>query len=154
MSVKDAMEKYSARLLRAPRTKKNKKPERDLVQIPCVEWMRQRGWSVNIYESKAIFSPTAGRYIGQSMLPGTCDCMGVDQAGHGVFLEFKAPGRLKTIKHHQRKFLLEKIDSGAFGAVVDSVVRLGEIYETWIKLRLEDKFDEAKEYLKNKIIYK
>ena len=131
-------------------TRKNSKPEKDLVQKPCMKWMRERGWSVNVFEAKATWSAARGRYISQSVPAGTCDCMGNMPDGHGVAIEFKAPGRLVTFCDNevQEEFLKNKVDGGVFACVVDSVERLAEIYEAWAPLKASNDMTRAKEYLR------
>lgn len=141
-STIDALNKYYERQLpnsspQAPR-RKNEKPEKD-VEKDCVKWMRDNGWSVNIFEAKATYSPEAGRYIQQGMKAGTCDCIGNTDLGVAVAIEFKALGKLSTFNREdnfrQRNFIVTKINSNAFACVVDSVDRLSSIYLRWMELK-------------------
>lgn len=131
--VREAMEKHHAKLAnKNQRFTKNRKPEKDVERF-CLAWMREQGWDVQIIESKATFNPRAGRYLrNTSVTTGTCDCIGTLPNGVFVAVEFKAPGRLNTFAHDrnfaQRDYLLAKIHSGAFAAVVDSVARLEKIF--------------------------
>jgi hypothetical protein len=134
------MENHHASLLKkaAKPARKNSKPERELVQIPCINWMRSRGWSVDVYEAKATFDPRSGSYRQQAMKAGTTDCMGCDNVGNSVVIEFKAPGRRSSFNSEkrflQKKFLLEKLNLGCFAVVVDDVLELERIYFHWLSL--------------------
>jgi len=129
--VRAAMARHHERQLKAegePK-RKNKAPEKE-VERECLEWMRRQGWSVNVFEAKATWDKR-GFYRGQAMKEGTPDCIGCDSFGTFVAVEFKAPGRLSTLRPLQRKYLVEKIERGAFAAVVDSASRLQDCYELW-----------------------
>lgn len=151
MSAKDALNNYYAKLLKPKRKRQkgNLKPEKK-VEADCLLWMRSEGWSVQIIEAKATFNPYAGRWIGQPVSPGTPDCLGNTQDGLSVFVEFKAPGRLRTFNcirnTRQREFIEEKINSYCFAAVVDSVDLLKIIYEGYKQAVILSK-DAAKQYL-------
>lgn len=127
-------------------TRKNEKPEKELTEKPCLAWLRQHGFSVNIFEAKATYNPKADLWLQQSMRSGVVDCIGVDPEGLAVFIEFKAPKRLSTLRDNQRKFLIEKINSGAFASVVDSVDRLKRVYSQWQWYRSID-INDAKDFL-------
>lgn len=128
----------------------NDKPEKE-VEKACLVWMREQGWSVQIYESKATYSEAAGRFISQNMKAGTADCMGNMASGIGVAVEFKAPTKLSTFSapanHRQQEFMKEKIYSGCFAVVTDSVHRLYTIYLNWVDLRGMGLIEESKHYL-------
>lgn len=132
-----------------PRDKKNKKPEK-IVEKACLEYMRAVGWSVQIFEAKATWSPQQNCYVSQGMKAGTCDCMGSTDEGIAVAVEFKAPGRLSTFNREdnylQKNFILEKINSNAFACVVDSADHLREIVVKW-KLFRKDGLEAARNYL-------
>jgi hypothetical protein len=119
-------------------TRRNGKPEKE-VEYTCVAWMKSQGWSVNVFEAKATYSPTAGIWKQQAMSGGVADCMGNTQDGIAVAIEFKAPGYLSTFNSparvKQRAFVIDKINSGAFACVTDSVERLKDIYTRWRELR-------------------
>ena len=114
--------------------RKNGKPEK-LVEAECLFWMRQQRWSVQIVESKATFDPRRGVYRNQSVSAGTCDCMGTLPDGIAIYIEFKAPGKLKTFNREknqrQIQYIKSKIEMNAFACVVDSAKLLEEIYITW-----------------------
>lgn len=126
------------------------KPEKE-VEKACLKWMRERGWNVAIYESKATFNEKAGRFISQNMKAGTADCMGHLPDGIGVVVEFKAPKRLSSYaaekNHRQQEFVKQKIDAGCFACVTDSVERLADIFAMWQYKRSERGVSESKRYL-------
>lgn len=137
--VQRAMENHHKKLLKdsAPK-RKNQKPERN-VQDACLAWMRGLNWDVQIYEAKATFDPRSNVWRNQAMPSGTCDCMGIDDMAHAVFIEFKAPGRRSSFNspknYKQKRFITEKIQRGAFAVVVDSVEVLQRIYFGWLELK-------------------
>lgn len=127
----------------------NAKPEKE-VEKACLEWMRSRGWTVDIYEAKATYNPAAGRYVSAAMKAGTCDCMGSTEDGLMIAVEFKAPGRLSTFnseaRYRQRQFIVDKINSNCFACVTDSVQRLEDILTQWMKIKSQD-LGAARAYL-------
>jgi hypothetical protein len=149
---KAAIERYYKR--QEPKTQRqrvhNKKPEKE-VEKACLAWMREKGWTVAIYESKATYSEAAGRYVSQSMKAGNADCMGHLPGGIGVVVEFKAPAKLSTFaaekNYRQQEFIKAKIDAGCFACVTDSVERLAEIFAVWSQKRSSHGIDEAARYL-------
>lgn len=130
--------------------RKCKKPEK-LVQNDCLEWMRNKGWQVEIYEAKATFDPRIGKYRQQSMKAGTCDCMGITPDGHSVAIEFKAKDRRNTFNKpsnfRQREFILGRINFGAFAVVVENSNQLETFYNNWISILEEKGQAHAKNYL-------
>jgi len=125
--------------LQGTSSKRNTHPERDLVQKPCMIWMRAMKWDVEVYEAKATYDPRAGCYRNQAMKAGTTDCMGTLPNGLSVIVEFKAPGKLATFNqdrnHKQKEFVIKKINTNAFAVVVDSVERLKELYYEWAVIK-------------------
>lgn len=129
------------------RSVKNLRPEKDLVQMPCMIWMKQQGFSVEIYESKAVWDSKAQSYVTKGMKSGTPDCMGCTNQGYAVYIEFKAPGRRATLKPHQRHFLITKAQCGAFACVIDDLEYLKAVWVKWIAKRVDGHFNEAKAFL-------
>lgn len=121
-------------------------PERD-VQDEVIKWLRSNGFSINVVESKATFDLKSNRYIGQSVKQGFVDLVGNYKTGLSVFIELKAPGRRYTLRDNQRKFLLEKINSGCFAVCVDSVMLLKNQFERFMLHHSRQQFDLAKEFL-------
>jgi len=131
--------KTIAKLNGTAKKRKNEKPEK-LVEKACVDWMRNQGWKVEIYESKA--TQVNGIWRNQAIKAGTPDCQGVTPDGLAIAVEFKAKGKLKTFtnpkNYRQQEFIKSRINMGAFAAVVDDVETLKKIYEEWeIKRRIE-----------------
>ena len=144
--VRQAVENFHKRELKSssPPSRKNNRPEKQ-VESNCLHWMRQMDWSVEIFESKATYNPNIGVYKQQSMKQGTPDCIGCDAEGAFVAVEFKAPGRKSTLRPLQRKYLMEKIEHGAFAVCVDSAESLAEHYRQWCDLARDPK--SRKEFL-------
>lgn len=102
------------------------KPEKDVEKF-CLEWARNQGWNVNIYEAKSTWNESLGRYINQSIIPGHPDMAGNTDFGLAAYVELKAPGKRSTIRLAQWEFLVAKIETGCFAVCVDSAQAL-EIY--------------------------
>lgn len=134
--------------------RRNEKPEK-LVEHACLEWMRNKGWSVQIIESKSTFDPKRQRYISQTTKAGTCDCFGVTDDGYAVFVEFKAQGKRNTFaldkNFRQAEYLTSKIRTGAFACVVDSPQLLEETYTNWVNLKSLEGLKPAIEFLLNQL---
>lgn len=144
-SVAAALHRHHEKQLTQPDKPKrsNEKPEKEVEKI-CLAWMRAHQWSVQIYESKATLKDGVWRQ--QAMKQGNADCQGSTDDGLSVAIEFKAPGKLSTLRFHQRQFLTDKINANAFACVVDSLERLQIIYAQWLKLRAVG-LGEARTYL-------
>ena len=132
-------------------SRKNDSPEFDLVHVPCVKWMRQQGWLVETYDSKATWSTEQQTWKNQGMKAGTTDSMGVLPNGIALAVEFKAPGKLSTFNlnknYRQREFVMARINHNAFSCVVDSVERLILIHDEWRRLRIVEGVKASREYL-------
>lgn len=130
MSARDALEKYSRRHaagLGRP-TRQNSKPEFE-VKKAAMAWLRTNGFSCQVVESKGVYSIEHGRYTSGQTKAGTSDLFGCGPGGIAVYIELKAPGRRSTLKEHQRQFLIEKIQAGAFAVCADSVECLANAWE-------------------------
>ena len=130
------------REMNGPKVKKGR-PEFELTVKPVKKWADECGWSVDIVESRAVYSHDAGRYLDGQTVEGFPDIVGCDITGHALYIECKAPGNWRGLKPHQREFLIKKIERGAFAACVDSVKRLAETYGAWACLPVA----QRKEYL-------
>jgi hypothetical protein len=87
------------------------------------------GIYLSVIDSKAIYSKFKEAYSKNYCVPeGAPDLWGNDSNGVAVFLELKAPGKLKTLRASQRLFLERKIEQGCFAACVDSPKHLFELY--------------------------
>lgn len=135
MSAKDALNKYYANEMHKQEkertgtpTRRNQKPEFELTKKPCWKWFKAEGFSMSIVESRAVYCFESGRYLSGQAESGFCDAVGCTPDGLGAFVEFKAPGQRSNLKEHQRQFLLEKINKGAFAVCVDSVECLENIW--------------------------
>ena len=151
-STSDALTNYFKKQIKPDAKRKRKtngKPEK-AVEKACLAWMRSKGWSVQIYEAKATYNPQAGRWVSSAMKAGTADCQGNTPSGTTVVVEFKAPGRLTTFNndknHRQKEYIVEKIRSNCFAAVVDSARRLEEIFDGYEQALLVSK-DQAQMFL-------
>ena len=111
------------------------KPEKK-VQIFDVEpWLRQHGFSYEVYDSKGQFSAKLGRYVKNSgMKKGTPDIMGCSPDGLAVYIELKEPRKDHLLRLDQFLFLHAKIRSNAFAVVVSSQSQLSEYYQTFLGL--------------------
>jgi len=136
--IEAALNSYFKKQLPRKTRRKNSSPEKE-VQNECLKWLKQNGFSVDIIEVST-YDARLKRNITKKMKSGICDCIGNNSEGYAVFIEFKAKGRLSTLKEHQKQFLLKKINSNAFACCVDSKERLEEIYEKWFSLRKKGYF--------------
>ncbi len=145
--VTRAVENFLTKSLKRPTGRKNKCPERG-VQDLVMNWLRANNFSCNVVESKAVYNPKAGRYISGQAIEGFPDVCGCDPNGLGVFIELKAPGKLTTLRHKQREFLLDKISHNAFACVIDSADGLEFLYKRWLRLRFSKKAADAQNMLR------
>jgi hypothetical protein len=134
-SLKRSLANFYSRqdkLLLPKQTQKRMQPEKELRKsiIPLFE---QRGFFVLRLESQAVFSPKLGRYLNQQVSSGTSDLILCSPHGHFFAVELKAPGRLNTLKPHQREFLTHVIHQGGFACVIDSIERFDDLYSTYLK---------------------
>lgn len=134
------------------RKKKNQRPEKELVEKPCIAWMKSRGFRYKIIEAKATWSPEQGCWKSQAVKAGTLDCHFTDTFGQSCWVEFKAPGKRSTIHNPNRalqlKCLIDEINANCFAAVVDSVEMLESIYDRWRYIRMDEgRWDLAREFL-------
>lgn len=144
--IRKSIEAFNEKNDPARKKRSNSKPEKK-VEADCLKWLRDSGFSIDVFESKATYNPNSGRYISQSMKSGITDSIGCDPFGHACFIEFKAPGRLSTLRENQRDFLVEKINHGAFGCVVDSVEKLVWIYKRWKMIVKSEGVENGKGFL-------
>lgn len=143
MSAKDAFYSYLDKHAKQnkdsdkPR-RKNKTPEADL-QGEIILKGRRDDFKFYITDSSARWSNEAEAYISEKYESGMSDLTG-DRDGLACYIEVKAPGRISTLKMHQREFLLKKIDRGCFACCVDSYEL---VLETWIKWRQKGNYKEV-----------
>lgn len=92
----------------------------------------QLGLDMDVIDSSATYSKNQERYQVSKAAPvGFPDLVGSNQEGFAIFIELKAPGKLKTLRPAQRQFLLRKAQAGCFAAVVDSAELLFDLYCLW-----------------------
>ncbi len=145
MSAQKALYNYHAKQLpknnRAGR--KNKKPEKD-VEKSCLKWMRGHGMNVDIIEAKGGYN---NAYNVIPVKAGFSDCVGNDNLGRALYIEFKSKGNKNRLMEHQRQFLLNKIHTNSFAIVCDSVDHLSNSYNIWAGLYDYGKYERAREFL-------
>lgn len=112
--------------------RKNAKPEQVLVKA-VLEFAKNLGLHLHIVEAKAVYSQSAGRYLNSMTEAGMPDLIG-NYEGLSVWIECKAPGRVSTLKEHQRLFLANKASQGCFACCIDNVKTLKERFNMWLSL--------------------
>lgn len=131
-----------------PKKVRNKKPEYDTVQLPCLMWLRSLGFSSHTYDSKAVWDNRAQCYVTKGLPTGHSDIHATSSPhGYALYIECKSPGKRSTLRDAQRAFIASKIDCGAFAVVVDSLELLQANWAKWSALRAEGKMREASDYL-------
>jgi hypothetical protein len=118
----------------------NKKPEAKVV-IELKKFFRKHDdwFDVHVIEAKANFSEKTGRYTSGAVAAGYPDMSGNDKFGNALFIEVKAPGKLKTLRLGQYMFLKRKIEMNCFACCVDSIDMFSSIYKEWLKTEHEKK---------------
>lgn len=107
------------------------KPEK-LVEKEVLAMAQDLGFDLSMIDSKAIFSEKKQEYTKNYCVPeGAPDLWGCDSNGVAVYLELKAPGKLKSLSEKQKKFLARKIDYNCFAVAVDSPQLLFDLYSKW-----------------------
>lgn len=130
-STKKALEKFLTRESKPKRVTKNGRPEFEFKKI-AKAWLEANGFSINVVESKAVWSNAAGGYVRGQTDAGFSDIVGVTPVrGVACFIELKAPGKRGTLKPHQRDFLLEKINKHAFAICTDSIEHMKNTFQVW-----------------------
>lgn len=133
--VQNSITNYYKRIdkeLKPQSKQKNQQPEAELRKLVLKE-LRLAGFLALYVESKAVFSQQLGQYLHSQVQPGTSDLICLDSYGNFLAVELKAPGRVGTLKDHQREFLLSVIDRNGFACCVDSFESLINLYNKWIK---------------------
>lgn len=128
-STKAALMRYYEKQLNknTGRKKKNGNPEK-IVEKAVMEWAKNQGWFVGVFEAKSVYNKSAGVYISSTMEYGTPDILGISNNQTMVAIELKAKGRRSTLREAQRKYLIEVISRNGFAVVVDSVDLLAEYW--------------------------
>lgn len=145
-STLKALNAYSKRAIVKPK-RKNKAPEKAFVKA-LYEHMRQKlGFSIDVVESKSVFSVAAGRYLRGQAISGFPDIVGCDRHGILVAIECKAPKKRRTLKEHQKEFLRQKIEMNAFAACIDDIETLDKLYLAWLNYRKSNQKTQAQALL-------
>ena len=144
--IRKAIGNYQKRVdeggsFKKPTGRKNKQPEKEVVKEICA-WLKANNFSYNIVEAST-FDARTGKQTSWTVKSGFSDIMACDRHGLACYVEVKADGKLRTLKDHQREFLIDKINHNAFAGVFDSVDRLSEIYSEYKKIREERKSPSA-----------
>lgn len=138
---------YSKR--KAITRRRNKSPEKNLVETEILPRAWQHGFDLSIVESKAVFSQNIGRYIRGQTNESMTDLVG-NNGPIACFIEVKAKGKLSSFNseknYRQRAFVERKIDSGAFVAVIDN---FDSLYDLWLRWLSEDSIVEKKRILRD-----
>jgi len=123
---------------------KNMKPEK-VVQNKILWWSIKAGFWFHVIDSKATYSLTKKCYSRSKAAPmGFPDLVGVGPKGESVFIELKAPGKIKNTSYAQQRFIFDAVKRGAFALVTDSENYLEDIYRKWVLLRSQNLQEEAK----------
>lgn len=126
-------------------------PEKQ-VEEQIMTWLKQNAFSMDIFDSKATWSPGAKTFRkNRSLVEGCADLLGVSPEGYFVAIELKAPKKETICRVEQRRFLERKILSNGFGIVVSNADALSESWSAWLNLRKENKLIEAQKYLLDKL---
>lgn len=148
--IKDIVLKQHARDARRTTRKRrqNSKPEQ-LVVNAILDWAKSKHMDLQVVESKAIYSVSAGRYLHSMTSESMPDLIG-NFNELSVWIEVKAAGRIKTLKEHQRAFLARKASAGCFACVADSVEMVNYHFSTFNKLSREEGITYLMNYLEPK----
>jgi len=158
-SIKSALTKYSQKQIKSNKKKKKSTKRKGIAPEKQVEkevmpWLKLNGFSCNVVESKAVYNPMLNRYVRGQTDAGFPDIAGCTPYGYGAFIELKAKGTRRTLKEHQRAFLIEKIECGAFAVCVDGVECLREIYIKCSGLSKDERVKLLKDHLPKKRVSK
>lgn len=89
------------------------------------------GMSLDVIESKAVYSVRAKRYLRGSAPIGFPDLVGNDKKAHACFVELKDPAKKNNLSDVQRAFLVKKINLGCFAVCTYSADHFRSLYEGW-----------------------
>lgn len=101
------------------------------VEKEVMAMAQEIGLDLSVIDSSAKYSKTLERYREGVTESGFSDLCGNDQEGRAVFVELKAPGKLRAIRAEQIRFLERKARSGCFAVCVDSGQLLFDLYVQW-----------------------
>lgn len=129
--IKKATEKFLTKNDPNRIKRKNKSPELDL-EREAIRYFNSMGWDLDSIESKNQYDPRSGKYLASPNESGIVDCVGNDNYGNAVYIEWKAPGKISTLREKQRMFLIRKINTNCFAVVADSIKFVEEHYNAWL----------------------
>lgn len=110
---------------------RNAKPEKQIEALFKV-FAHKIGWSLDVIESKAQFSPAAGTYRKSQAAPeGFSDMVGISHDNTPVYIELKAKGKRNTLREEQARFLATKVCFGAFAIVTDDPEHCKLVWNQW-----------------------
>lgn len=123
-------------------TRKNEKPE-NIVVNSILLWCKQNGFDVHVFESKAKFNVSTGRYTGRAASPGTPDIIGNSKNGLACYIEAKAPGcrNGSNLRPQQREFLTRKIQTECFAVCADSAAYVENTWNHFISLPPQERIE-------------
>ena len=133
--VLKALENNYKRNFEPKTTRKNEAPEK-LVESECLDWLEQIGASMDIYDSKAVWSQQYGGYLSQKVIEGHSDLGGNFIDGMAAWIELKAKGKRYNVSLEQWDFLHDKIKTNAFACVTDSRSHLQSLHRRWTECDL------------------
>lgn len=129
--IQSAIEGYHKRNMPKPTGRQNDKPE-SYVEHRIFDHLNGIGWSIDFYESKAVYSEESGSYQTSKVRPGHSDLAGNTSKGEAVYIEVKAPGKRSTLSDNQREFLIDKIETNCFAICADSIDLVMKNYTDWM----------------------
>lgn len=109
---------------------KNKKPEKR-VESEVLSMAHALGMSLDVIESKAVYSVRAKRYLRGSAPIGFCDLVGNDKNGFACYVELKDPKKKNNLSDDQREFLTRKIGFKSFACCTFSADHFQGLYNKW-----------------------
>lgn len=114
-------------------------PEK-LVETEVLAWCLSKNIIVDVFDSKATWSPSAKRFKkNRGIKVGTLDLLGLNNDGIKVAIELKAPGKEKKASLEQLLYCVKVINHNGFACVVSSAAQLENIYCIWFKLEKEER---------------
>jgi len=134
MSVEKAMLNHHAKIARKSGQKitkdKSKLSPEKQVEREVLSWSKDNDFDLTVIESKAVYNVQAGRYMDSMTSESMPDLCG-NKGPLACFIELKAMGKLKTLKEHQREFLVRKIKQGCFAVCVDGSDSLARLWKSY-----------------------
>jgi len=129
--VRRIVEAYNSKDIETYKPNKNEKPEA-IFMLQLKNHLIKKGFSIDIVESKGVWSAEAGQYAHGKTRAGFSDLVGNDDRGRAVYIEVKAPGKRQNLSSGQHFFLVEKIKTNAFAIACDSIAYFDDVYTRWL----------------------